>query len=140
MRRGQSIAIALLMHGAYLDICLCRGVDGSQEIRQHSASHASLLLDSDQSDRGAEGEPQGAKLALHSEVWKPSRALGQLASSNVREEARAGSMERLTLRCTDTYLALFSGTMAYKAVWKEMKGDGHRQTLGVVISGNGRAK
>lgn len=89
---------------------------------------------------GLKGEPQGAKLALHGEVWKPSRALGQLVSSNVREEARAGSMERLTLRCTDTYLALSSQTMACKAVWKEMKGDNHRQTLGVVISGNGRAK
>jgi hypothetical protein len=43
---------------------LCFVVDGTREITTRVA-HATLLLDSDQSDRGADGEPQGAKLALH---------------------------------------------------------------------------
>jgi hypothetical protein len=85
-------------------LVLCFVVDGTREITTRVA-HATLLLDSDQSDRGADGEPQGAKLDLHGVVWKPSRALDQLASSNVREEASASLYGRLTLCCTDTGLA-----------------------------------
>jgi hypothetical protein len=48
-----------------------------------------LLLDSGQSDRVADGKPQGAKLALPGVVWQSSRALAQLAGSNVRKEASA---------------------------------------------------
>jgi hypothetical protein len=81
-----------------------------------------LFLASSQSDRVADGEPQGAKLALPGVVWKTSRALAQLAGSNVRKEASATLWKILTLRCTDTRLAPFSSIRAHKAVWKRNEG------------------
>jgi hypothetical protein len=47
------------------------------------------LLAESQSDRVADGEPQGAKLASAGVARQTSRALGLLAGSNVRKEASA---------------------------------------------------
>jgi hypothetical protein len=106
------------LHGAPCTVLHCR--PGMGNSTQRCPCHPFPAVS--QSDRVADGEPQGAKLALAGVGRKSSRALAVLAGSNVRKEASATLWKMLTLRCTDARLAPPSCIRAHKAGWKRNEG------------------